>query len=161
MSFVEEDITEIVYLNEMFLESEKTHNQYLLGSCNNDLLFECGIDSAVFFKSSYNAISTYLFYNNLSYNINPKIEIIQIVIIDDCMFACLKTYWIKLIQRHWKKAFEIKKQIIIKRKCLEQQFYFQTNGKYKPGCNVLPKLHGMLNIYNFCNSNNYLLKDNK
>jgi hypothetical protein len=147
MSFLEEDISEIVYLNETFLDSEKTHNQYLLGSCNNDLIFECGIDPNVFFKSSYNAISTYLFYHNLSYDINSKIEIIQIVIINDCMFASLKTYWIKLIQRHWKKTFKIKKQIITKRKNLEQQFYFQINGKYKPECNILPKLCGMLNIY--------------
>jgi hypothetical protein len=149
MSLEEEDINEIIYLNEAFLESEKIHNQYLLGSCNKDLLFECGISSNVFFKSSYNAISTYLFYHNLSYIIHPKIEIIKIEIINDCMFANLKTYWIKLIQKHWKKIFEQRKQIINKRKCLKQLFYFEINGKYRPECNYLPGLYGMLNRYRY------------
>lgn len=151
MIFIEEndevDISDIVLFNEPFLESEKYHNQYILGCCEcTNLLFECGIIPELFFKSSYNAILTYLYYNSLQ-NINPKLEIIQIVIINDCFYANLKTYWIKLIQRHWKKTFKERKRIIEKRKSLEQMFFFQKYGKYLHGCNFLPGLGGMLSMY--------------
>ena len=44
---------------------------------------------------------------------NPVIDIMQLKISEDGLYlAIIKTYWISLIQRHWKKIIQQKKEYI-------------------------------------------------
>jgi hypothetical protein len=56
----------------------------------------------------------------------------------------LKTFWIRIIQKKWKKVFK-QKQTIIKQRCSIQSLKIrQTTGYWPTYCNVLPGLKGML-----------------
>lgn len=56
----------------------------------------------------------------------------------------LKTFWIRIIQKKWKKVFK-QKQTIIRQRCSIQSLKIrQTTGYWPTYCNVLPGLKGML-----------------
>ena len=55
--------------------------------------------------------------------------------------ACLKTFWIKIIQRTWKKIFKQRREIDNKRKCLSSLNYRETHGKWPKELNIYPKLY--------------------
>ena len=59
----------------------------------------------------------------------------------------LKTCWIRLIQRTWKKIYKIRKEIILKRSNVNSLLYRQVNGKWPNNCKYLPPYKGMLNNY--------------
>jgi len=58
--------------------------------------------------------------------------------------AILKTFWIRLIQRTWKRVFVERKNVILKRKLLSSLKYRQLHGTWPKSCNYLPSLYGML-----------------
>ena len=60
--------------------------------------------------------------------------------------AILKTFWIRLIQRTWKRIFVERKNVILKRKMLSSLNYRQLNGKWPSYCYNLPSLYGMLKV---------------
>ena len=58
--------------------------------------------------------------------------------------AILKTFWIKLIQRTWKKIYKQRCNIIALRKLPNSHFYKERTGKWPSNCINLPSLYGML-----------------
>jgi len=58
--------------------------------------------------------------------------------------AIIKTIWIKLIQRKWKKVFALKQQILQQRSSLSSVYARQITGKWPDHCLNLPGLKGML-----------------
>lgn len=146
------EIDQIADLNSTFLDSEKRSGMYIVGMCENSTSLYCsGIISSIFFKFSYDNINKYLFYHNIFMVDQPKINIIQLIINKEDFYlssiAIQKTIWIKLIQRHWKKVYKNKNDIIKKRGSLYNQLSFETTGKYKKGCNIFKGLKGLLNCY--------------
>jgi hypothetical protein len=74
-----------------------------------------------------------------------KPEIAQCVYLESqhCV-AILKTFWIKLIQRKWKKVFVERKRVFGERCGLKSIKYREIHGKWPPTCNYYPGLKGML-----------------
>jgi len=58
--------------------------------------------------------------------------------------AILKTFWIRLIQRTWKRVFIERRSVILKRKSPIALKYRLIHGKWPNNCNYLPSLYGML-----------------
>ena len=58
--------------------------------------------------------------------------------------AILKTFWIRLIQRTWKRIYKEKQRIIILRSQPKSIYYRQIYGNWDKNCMVLPKLEGMI-----------------
>ena len=58
--------------------------------------------------------------------------------------AIIKTMWIKIIQRKWKKVFSARKHIIKCRSCPASLSTRQLTGKWPSHCINLPGLNGML-----------------
>jgi len=147
----DEYFKEISRLNVSFLDSEKKNGQYIIGFRDHLTCIYCsGIVSSIFFKYSYNEILTYLFCTSIFRPYyQPTIDILQLVINDDDEYIAIrKTYWIRLIQRHWKKIFIKKQNMINKKKSISNQFSFETTGKYKKGYNVINlRIKGLLNCY--------------
>jgi hypothetical protein len=56
----------------------------------------------------------------------------------------IKTIWIKIIQRKWRKIFAIRKMTIKQRSCPSSLTTRQTTGKWPSHCLTLPGLKGML-----------------
>lgn len=85
-------------------------------------------------------------YQNIILNPNYiKPEIGEYIILPTHeTITILKTFWIRIIQKKWKKVFK-QKQTIIRQRCSIQSLKIrQTTGYWPTYCNVLPGLKGML-----------------
>ena len=82
---------------------------------------------------------------------NAKIHIMKLCILEDETYSVvLKTHWLRLVQRHWKKVFKERKLKMAARTFLKNQIFREIHGKYPSGLNVIPSILGMMNCYS-CN----------
>jgi hypothetical protein len=58
--------------------------------------------------------------------------------------SILKTIWIKLIQRTWKKIYKQRKIIMSKRMSINSLRYREVNGVWPDDCRIHPSIKGML-----------------
>ena len=58
--------------------------------------------------------------------------------------AILKTFWIKIIQRTWKKIYKKRCIVIALRKSPSSLFYRERHSKWPDNCLYLPSLQGLL-----------------
>jgi len=139
--------------------SEKIHNKYYIGlshiyNSNNSqqLLLSTAVSAQVFFKHSYDNINSYLYYYGLTRIPNHQVQILQADIIQEGGFEIVsvvnKTHWLRLVQRHWKKIYKQRKELIQQRSLPENLFYNEVHGNYPISISYLPSLHGMLSQYN-------------
>ena len=88
------------------------------------------------------------FLNNWSLNLNTsfdKLEIMKLCIenqntINETLYVTIKTFWIRLIQRNWKRILKQRKELFTSIKIHDYLY------KRQIGCNVpkIPSLFGML-----------------
>ena len=139
-------------------EEDKTHLRYYLGSAsliNEKWLLETAISPQLFFSHSYKRICNYLKNFSVHSRAQKTVSILQLHIEDientpwTCYYVINKTFWIRLIQRHWRKICKRNKMIINGRKCPRNQYFRQIRGKYPIGYNQLYGLHGLLAQYNW------------
>ena len=79
-------------------------------------------------------------YNNIIERQNYiKMEIAQCIYLsgNECV-AILKTFWIKIIQRKWKKVFKLRQECIERRKSIGNLMYRETTGKWNRSCIMPP-----------------------
>lgn len=148
-----EEMIERIYFHEQdFLDSEKVNKHYYIGNnkISNDkqyILYANSVTSTTFFRFNINHIQSYL----LDYSIfatKPNIDIMQLFILDDYTYTVvIKTHWLRIIQRHWKKIYSQRKYCINKRKQIRTLMYFERNGRYPYDCDFMPGLYGMLTGY--------------
>jgi hypothetical protein len=77
-----------------------------------------------------------------------KPEIIKKVILsfgNECV-AIIKTFWLKLIQRTWKKIYSQQREVLNKRKCLSSIQYREIKGTWPSSCSYYPTLKGMMSF---------------
>jgi len=116
----------------------------------NNLFYIINIDALLELYISrnrrYNSDFVVTVKDTLSLFSNYKVNIIEVYIDprDSTYNAIIKTIWLKLIQRKWKKIFEERKQILMNRTKVSSILYKQIKGRYPDGMNSLPTLHGML-----------------
>ena len=143
------DVSDNIYDEDYpFLEEDKIDNHYYIGLTSKDLLLLSTVSPKTFYKYDYHLVQQYLndysvnessvnessvnesSVNEISVNESNfrNIEIIKLDIQNNVYYVILKTYWIRLIQRRWKKIFQNRLNY---RKRLDSIFYFQTYGKYK------------------------------
>jgi len=131
-----------------FLNSDKENKKYYIGShiviksadssLNDpyDMLLNCCVSPSIFFEYSLWTVKTYLYEFSIIYKnthlLNNNIEIMQLFINeeDGTYNVILKTVWLKIFQRKWRKWNEEKKKIIRQRSKLSSLFYFEINGRW-------------------------------
>jgi len=152
------------YLYEEFysetIDIPKQHNLYYIGICKlirpeHYFLLLNTISSKIFFKHPFESILTYLSEFSIIYVNKPCIDIMQLQILPDDTYTIIKkTYWLRLIQRHWRNIL-LKRQNIYKQRCrIPSLQYSQLHGRYPCGLNAMPGLVGMLSHYSL-NVNKY------
>jgi hypothetical protein len=123
------------------------------------------------FASFINNMYQLYFYNNLQNNIfknyyknisskgnciNPEIIECKYLLSDtgyEYSVCIIKTIWIKLIQRTWKKIYKKRKEILMNRILPTSLFYREKTGKWPENCYYYPGLHGMLSyLHSGCSS---------
>ena len=139
--------------------TEKEHNNYYIGLCHSYctpsyihyLLLSTSVSAKTFFNHPYKNVNNYLYYYGLIRVPNHNIQIMQLKINTfngmESYNVIIKTYWLRLIQRHWKKIYKQRFSIITQRiKPINQQ-YKSIHGNYPSHISNLPSLYGMLSIY--------------
>jgi hypothetical protein len=145
---------EILYDDYLHLDSMKKHNHYYIGLCKyfpkqNCILYSDSVSPKTFLKYPYNTILSYLQQYSIIYIRRPKINIMKLQISEDKTYhVILKTHWLRIVQRHWKKVFNQRKEILLKRRSLQSLRLFEINARHSYGLNALPTIHGMLKEYN-------------
>jgi hypothetical protein len=85
-------------------------------------------------------------YNNIIKHptyLNVQIGQIYYLKGDECV-CVVKTIWLKLIQRAWKKIYKIRNQLKQIRCRPDSIMYRELCGKWPQNCNYLPSIRGML-----------------
>lgn len=138
--------------------SEKQHDHYYIGLAkrlNSDLLLMVNsVSPFVFFQYGFERVRRYLAQYSIVRVENAKIHIMKLCILPDQTYSVvLKTHWLRLVQRHWRKVYAERKRVIKGRRNLMNLRYREINGKYSYGFNNLPSLRGMMRKYNEGNHN--------
>jgi hypothetical protein len=88
-------------------------------------------------------------YNNIIKNSNymkPEIGEMHYLRGDECV-CILKTFWLKIIQRAWKKIYKLRQKIFKLRCRPDSVLYRQLTGKFPDNCSYMPSIRGMLLPY--------------
>ena len=96
-----------------------------------------------FEKLGDNYITNYRNIIKDSNYIKPEIGEIYYLRGQECV-CVIKTFWLKIIQRTWKKIFKIRQHLIKRRFRPDSIIYMQTTGKWPEECVHLPSLRGMI-----------------
>lgn len=73
----------------------------------------------------------------------PHIGEIMYLPSGECV-VIIKTFWIRLIQRAWKRVFHTRKNTILKRKRIKSQHFRDIYGNWPSDCNYYPSIRGIL-----------------
>lgn len=94
------------------MNSEKQDGKYYIGLCDipnkdsNELILSSSVSASALFNYPFIDILKYLYEFGLTRIQNPKIQIMKLHILPDETYSVsTKMYWIRLIQRHWKKIY--------------------------------------------------------
>jgi hypothetical protein len=130
--------------------SEKENGKYYIGmsqydNINNTILFSTTISPAVYFQYSYRECSRYLYYYGLCAHVRPGIDIMQLQISDKGIFSVVvKTFWLKLVQRKWKKIYKQRQEIITKRANPFSLHHREVSGSWQSDITYLPGIRGLM-----------------
>jgi len=147
------DYDSIYQEEELFVDSEKSEGQYIIGltnKCNHTFgdIYSSGVTAKTLFKFSFQNIVRYLYLNSVSMIRNPRVEIVKIHIDENKTYIALKkTYWLRLVQRHWKKLCIQKNDIIKKRMRISSLYHREISGKWPLDCLHFPNCKGILSQY--------------
>ena len=147
------DVSDRIYdSDQQFLDEPKEHGHYYLGTINEEIsphnLLDISVSPSTFYQFSFNDILRYLrFYSVHWRNTIPTIDILQLEIVDNEYQVIRKTYWLRLVQRHWRNVFQQQQNVIKIRKSMKNIRHRELYGSNMYGGNSLPILRGMLSMY--------------
>jgi hypothetical protein len=135
------------------LDGPKQNGQYYIGACklirpDNYFYMLSTVSPSLFLQYPLSVVRRYLESASIIYVNRPCVDILKLQILGDGSYTVLiKTYWISLIQRHWRSVLK-ERQFIRRRRCsIVAQRRFEITGRYPVGLNVLPGLNGLLRNY--------------
>jgi len=144
------EIYENEYVNQLINETRQP-GKYYIGNFSVDkttLLLESTIKSNNFFRFPADVVHDYLYHMGLTQNCLPKIEVLQLCIEQRNQWivytVVVKTFWIRLIQRTWRKIYQQREAILRKRRSINSIRHREIRGKWPAELYVLPGILGML-----------------
>lgn len=147
-------IDEIAELEEDFLDMDKRNGMYFIGSAvyyseYNSIQLDTTVSPSTFFSYSVENIKLYLVEYSIC-NITwalPSVHILQLDIKPDGEYCVIvKTFWIKLIQRAWKKQYALRLSVILARSNIAAQSHFELTGTYPSKLRHIPGIRGLLTL---------------
>jgi hypothetical protein len=153
----EDDLYDLIHnVDSQHFYSEKENDKYYIGlyhryytpEGNSLLLLSTSVSSPIFFSQSYDNINNYLYYYGIVRIPNHEVQIMKTHYLpDNTCTVIVKTFWLRIVQRRWKKIYAIRKTIINKR-CMPYNIsYNQIHGCYPFQISTLPSIRGMLTSY--------------
>ena len=132
--------------------SEKQHGHYYIGIAkrvsSDVLLMVNSVSPFVFFQYRFERLRDYLAKYSVVRIQNARVHIMKLCILPDETYSViLKTHWLRLVQRHWRKTYEERKRVIKGRRNLANLRHREIHGKWPYGLNRIPNIRGMLYQY--------------
>lgn len=119
----EETVSDAIFeMDEEFIDADKLDAAYYIGlpgylASQNQLLLMNSISPGAFFKHDHAAVLKYLVEYSTSRIHKPNIHILQVHVDENQAYnVTIKTFWLKLVQRSWKRVFLERQQIISQNK---------------------------------------------
>ena len=112
----------IFEMDEDFMDADKLDLAYYIGlpgylPSQNQLLLMNSISPNAFFKHDHATVLKYLVEYSTSRIHKPRVHILQVHVDERQAYnVTIKTFWLKLIQRAWKRVFKERQQIISQNK---------------------------------------------
>ena len=138
---------ESVYNYDNHSEEDRIDGKLYIGSylpMSHFFLFQLSVSVEAFYHFPYITIQQYLSTPIQDIVVYEPIEIMKLEIDDDSYKVILKTHWIRIIQRNWKRVYKERCKVIQLRKSIVCQHQFEITGKYLYKAQYLPSLQGML-----------------
>ena len=109
-----DELDEMMY-SEYDNDHECIHKKYYIGSYwhenHENIIHAKTVKISTFYHFTNDCISNYI-YLSCDLQFTPTIDIIQVIMNDDGTYKYIvKTFWIKIIQRKWKKRMQEKKNL--------------------------------------------------
>jgi hypothetical protein len=127
---------------------DKTDKKYYIGTpfvLDDMWLIANSVSSATFYRYRYIDILHYLLAYSIVRSNRAKVEIMQLNISGDGIYkVVLKTFWLRIVQRIWKRIFRERNEMWRKRMSIGSLRHRELRGKYPGGLNVLPSICGCL-----------------
>jgi hypothetical protein len=149
------EIEQIMEDEKTYYETDKQHNQYVIGVValeGRRAILDVSVSSHTFYNYRYKTIMDYCYENSSYFNfmnnleLNNKLEILKVRIGKRGEYYVLvKTHWLKIIQRTWKKIYKKRQEQLLSRRNYSSLRHFEIRGRYSEGLNTLVGIHGMLN----------------
>jgi predicted nucleic-acid-binding protein len=152
----EYDQLDTIYNHDSNILKYKKNKKYYIGLValiDSVYLLAHSVTPKSMFKYSYEDILKYLHTYSIIYVKRPKIDIFQLYITENSYTVIVKTHWIRLIQRHWKKVYKTRTDTLRKRALYGNHYPQSVFNKYLN--NEIPALRGMLSHYALLNVNKY------
>lgn len=150
----EDSQVESIYQDDQHhLDSDKIDGNYYIGiykhiSSSGNFLFINSVSGSTFTKYSLDNIQEYLHYYSIMLRRCSEVEIMQLYIRKEVYYVVVKTFWLRIIQRVWKKKYQQYVERQHKKTLPQNMRYREIHGKYPKELNYLPKIRGMLSHYN-------------
>jgi len=133
-----------------FIDTDKEDGKYYIGIYKYNyyrklLILTNSISAKSFLKFPYIDTLKYLYFYSVLRPPVPKISIYSLSVLPDGSYSViLKTHWLKIIQRNWKRVFNARNEFLLKRRSVQSLYNLQISGRYPAGLNSMPSIHGML-----------------
>jgi hypothetical protein len=145
-------VDEIADSEEDFLDMDKLHNKYYIGSAiyypeYNTIQLDTSISPSSLFSYEIDDIAQYLAQYSICNILRtlPCVHIMQLDIKPDGEYcAIIKTFWLRIVQRAWKKQFSKRQTVIRSRGNIAAQRHFELTGTYPRELRNIPGLRGLL-----------------
>jgi hypothetical protein len=145
-------VYDIADKEEEYIDSEKQHGKYYVGvsvynTDTNSIQLSAVVSVSTLFAYDVRAIRMYLEeYSMLcAFDTFSPIHIMKLDIKPDGEYCIvIKTFWLKIIQRAWKKQFAKWKYTVQMRGSIQSQYYFSIHGRYPQELRHIPGLRGIL-----------------
>ena len=137
----------IFEMDEDFMDAEKLDAAYYIGLpgylvIQNQLLLMNSISPDAFFKHDHTAVLKYLVEYSTSRIHKPDVHILQVHVDENEAYnVTIKTFWLRLIQRAWKRVFRERQRIISQSKNPQTIRNRSLGNMSQP---KLPSLRGLL-----------------
>lgn len=145
-------VDEIADSEEDFLDMNKINKTYYLGSAiyypeYNSIQLDTSVSPSTLFSYEINDIAQYLAQYSICNILRtlPCVHIMQLDIKPDGEYcAIIKTFWLRIVQRAWKKQFSKRQCVIRSRGNIAAQRHFELTGTYPRELRIIPGLRGLL-----------------
>ena len=153
-----EEVDEIHNMDYRHLYSEKDNKKYYRGLCSEMIMKDSlhlptesiylmvnSISNTTYFQWPHESSLRYLYYYGMTPMHNPKVDIMQLHILEDGTYSVIiKTFWLKLIQRKWKKIYQIRRRVLENRLHFTSLYHREVHGDWPVHIRTMPGLHGLM-----------------